>query len=215
LSFLGLRTVVRGWGSCEPCYHLLLVSETVRCSWCPPKVASSSLERGWEPRTAVRDHLGGSGRCRPGWALHWECETTAAAARLLYGSALWLCTTPCERSSRRGEPTSLFMLSVPASSDSATGRRLFSGDTAAQPSPHISVTGRKGGLPIFHSGGRAKPASCSRVSPRHSRFAFYSALAHSYVLTNGLPPPSSTTNFAFVSRPTGGYTGFLRVRATP
>jgi hypothetical protein len=20
-GFLGLRTVVRGWGSCEPCYH--------------------------------------------------------------------------------------------------------------------------------------------------------------------------------------------------
>jgi hypothetical protein len=21
LGFLGLRTVVRGWGGCEPCYH--------------------------------------------------------------------------------------------------------------------------------------------------------------------------------------------------
>jgi hypothetical protein len=36
LGFLGLRTVIRGWGSCEPCYHSLLVSETARCSWCPP-----------------------------------------------------------------------------------------------------------------------------------------------------------------------------------
>ena len=30
LSFLSLRTVVRAKRSCEPCYHLLLVSETVR-----------------------------------------------------------------------------------------------------------------------------------------------------------------------------------------
>jgi hypothetical protein len=35
-SFLSLRTVVRAYRSCEPCYHLLLVSETVRCRWCPP-----------------------------------------------------------------------------------------------------------------------------------------------------------------------------------
>jgi hypothetical protein len=33
LGFLGLRTVVRGWGSYEPCYHSRTVlSETVRCS---------------------------------------------------------------------------------------------------------------------------------------------------------------------------------------
>jgi hypothetical protein len=34
LSFLGLRTVSVGRENCEPCYQYLLVSETVRCSWC-------------------------------------------------------------------------------------------------------------------------------------------------------------------------------------
>jgi hypothetical protein len=35
LSFLGCGQLSVRSRSCEPCYQLLVVSETVWCSWCP------------------------------------------------------------------------------------------------------------------------------------------------------------------------------------
>jgi hypothetical protein len=50
LRFLGLLTVVRAWRSCEPCYHSLLVSETVWCSWDAP-LQAPRMEAAPPPRS--------------------------------------------------------------------------------------------------------------------------------------------------------------------